>query len=100
MSKNAQYPLGFVLYTADTFMSLQIEIMEPVDVATDKGNVYSVPKSSAVLIPESFDGRSTCLLEWCNQIKGRDPKTVLFITKTGVCADKKREGGYAITANQ
>ena len=71
-------------------MSLQIEMIETANTATDKGNVFITPASSAVLLPELFDGRSNCLLEWCYRTKGHAPKTVLFATKSGVYSDKAK----------
>ena len=71
-------------------MSLHIETMDPIDVTTDKGNVCPTPKSAAVMLPGISDGRSTCLLEYCTDIKHGCPKTVLFSTTTVAVSDKTR----------
>ena len=71
-------------------MALEIVMTETANATSDKGNVFLTPKYSAVILPEIFDGRSNCLLEWCNRTKGRAPNAVLFATKSGVCSDKGR----------
>ena len=66
------------------FLAIPIDTMDKVVLLTNVGVLRSVPHTAPVIIPQIFDGRSRCLLNYCDGEKGKSPDAVLSISKVGV----------------
>ena len=85
------------LYSPMTFLAFHIEVMYKIDGITDVGNSRALPRTPPLMMPEIFDGRSLCLLEYCYYEKQGPPDKVLFVGESGVTSEIGR--GWACEYN-